>query len=294
MKRSVLIALGSAIVLAWLAVPANAQATRIWVSGVGTDANPCTRTAPCLTFAGAVAKTPANGIIVCMDPGEFGAGALSGTGTFAPVTITQSMTIDCEQTTGSFLVPTGNGITVTGSGIVVNLRGLAIDGLGTGAIGINITQAATVYVRKSVIYGFQAGAATGIGFSGGGTLVVNDTVVHSNGTGIAVSGGGNVGMTLRDVIVHGNSANGVSIATSGSSAKVTIDHSTLAFNGGAGLNVNGSAAIAMIGNSTVTGNATGVAAPSGTLYSFKENQIAGNTTDGTPITAFPGPGGPLQ
>jgi len=89
-----------------------------------------------------------------------------------------------------------------------------------------------------VIYGFQAGAATGIGFSGGGTLVVNDTVVHSNGTGIAVSGGGNVGMTLRDVIVHGNSANGVSIATSGSSAKVTIDHSTLAFNGGAGLNVN--------------------------------------------------------
>jgi hypothetical protein len=288
MKSSAPIALGSAIYLALLVIPANAQATRTWVSGVGADTNSCSRTAPCLTFAGAIAKTPANGIIVCLDPGEFDAG-------FSAVTITQSITIDCEETTGSFLAPGGNGINVAGSGIVVNLRGLAIGGLGTGLVGINVTQAATVYIRKSVIYGFQSGVATGISFSGGGTLVVNDTVVHANGTGIALNGsGGNVNMTLRDVIVHSNAANGISITTSGSSAGATIDHSTLAFNGGAGLNVNGSAAIAMIGNSTVTGNATGVAVPSGTLYSFKENQIAGNSADGTPITSFPGPGGPLQ
>ena len=63
---------------------AYAQATRTWVSGVGDDANPCSRTAPCKTFAGAISKTAAAGEIDCLDPGGFGA-----------VTITKSITIDC-------------------------------------------------------------------------------------------------------------------------------------------------------------------------------------------------------
>ena len=66
---------------------AQAQASRIWVSGVGDDANPCSRTAPCTTFAGAISKTAANGIINCLDPGGFG-----------EVTITKSITIDCTLT----------------------------------------------------------------------------------------------------------------------------------------------------------------------------------------------------
>jgi len=75
-----------------LAVPAQAQATRTWVSGVGDDANPCSRTAPCKTFAGAISKTAANGIINCIDPGGFGA-----------VTITKSITIDCKNTQAGIL-----------------------------------------------------------------------------------------------------------------------------------------------------------------------------------------------
>ena len=63
---------------------ANAQATRTWVSGVGDDANPCSRTAPCKTFAGAISKTAAGGEINCLDPGGFGA-----------VSIIKSMTISC-------------------------------------------------------------------------------------------------------------------------------------------------------------------------------------------------------
>src|SRR5436853_966367 len=82
-----------------LAVPADAQATRTWVSGVGDDVNPCSRTAPCKTFAGAISKTAASGIINCLDPGGFGA-----------VTITKSITIDCEETLGGLLAAGTNGV----------------------------------------------------------------------------------------------------------------------------------------------------------------------------------------
>src|SRR3989440_10882628 len=78
-----------------LAIPASAsaQATRTWVSGVGDDANPCSRTAPCKTFPGAISKTAAGGEINCLDPGGFGA-----------VTITKSIAIKCHYTEGGILV----------------------------------------------------------------------------------------------------------------------------------------------------------------------------------------------
>jgi hypothetical protein len=85
--------------LAWR--PANAQATRTWVSGVGDDANPCSRTAPCKTFAGAIAKTAPFGEIDCLDPGGFGG-----------VVITKSILIDCATTQGGVLVSGSNGFVV--------------------------------------------------------------------------------------------------------------------------------------------------------------------------------------
>jgi hypothetical protein len=270
----------SAMLLALSALPASAQPfPRTWVSGIGNDSNLCTRNAPCKTFAGAIANTAANGIIDCLDPGGFGA-----------VTITKSVTIDCEETIGSVLVSGTNGINISTAGVVVNLRGLNFEGLGGGGLsGLSISQPATVYVRKSVIYGF---ANNGISVTGGTTLVVSNSVIHSNSSGIAASGGsGGVNMILRDVVIHDNTSNAISIANTGS---VMIDRSTLADNGGAGLLVNASSLTAMVGNSTITGNATGVSMPAGTLYSFKNNHIGGNASDGTPITAFPGPGGPLQ
>src|SRR5258706_14539467 len=105
---------------------AQAQATRTWVSGVGDDVNPCSRTAPCKTFAGAISKTADGGEIDCIDPGGFGA-----------VTITKSITIDCGATFGSILAAFTNGINVNGAGITVNLRNLSINGVGNGLIGIN-------------------------------------------------------------------------------------------------------------------------------------------------------------
>ena len=71
-----------ALVFTFVASSAHAQATRTWVSGVGDDANPCSRTAPCKTFAGAISKTAAHGEISVLDPGPYGA-----------VTITKSITL---------------------------------------------------------------------------------------------------------------------------------------------------------------------------------------------------------
>src|ERR1051326_3206727 len=89
------------LLVAGFATLAQAQATRTWVSGVGDDANPCSRTAPCKTFAGPISKTASPGIINCLDPGGFGA-----------VTITKSITIDCTGTYGSVLSSGVQGVVV--------------------------------------------------------------------------------------------------------------------------------------------------------------------------------------
>src|SRR5881275_215186 len=96
--------------------PASAQATRTWVSGVGDDANPCSRTAPCKTFSGAISKTASGGEINCLDPGGFGS-----------VTITKAITIACEGVTAGVVVPGTNGIIVNaGASDNVTLRGIDI------------------------------------------------------------------------------------------------------------------------------------------------------------------------
>src|SRR5438270_167366 len=96
--------LAIAIFMLAFAAMAQAQASRTWVSGVGDDANPCSRTAPCKTFAGAISKTAAGGEINCLDPGGFGT-----------VTITKSITIDCGGTFGSILASGVNGVNVNDS-----------------------------------------------------------------------------------------------------------------------------------------------------------------------------------
>src|SRR3954465_12021740 len=99
----------------------HAQATRTWVSGVGDDLNPCSRTAPCKTYAGAISKTATNGEIDALDPGGYGA-----------VTITKSITIDGTGTLASILASGTTGVTVNLTANpdplkIVRLRGQTIN-----------------------------------------------------------------------------------------------------------------------------------------------------------------------
>jgi len=144
--------LAAASVVAFASV-ANAQATRTWVSGVGDDANPCSRTAPCKTFAGAISKTATGGEINVIDPGGFGA-----------VTITKSITIDGAGTQAGILALNTNGIIINGAGATVNLRNLSIDGAGgTIGNGIRILQAGGVNIDNVTLMNFAGSGTNGRG-----------------------------------------------------------------------------------------------------------------------------------
>jgi hypothetical protein len=134
-----------AVAVMGFSVPAKAQATRTWVSGVGDDANPCSRTAPCKTFAGAISKTAPFGEINCLDPGGFGA-----------LTITKSVTISCQAGTAGVLVSGTNGFIVNvGVNDRVTLDGLDIDGVTTGINGVSMIGAGKLIIRNCSIYNFS-------------------------------------------------------------------------------------------------------------------------------------------
>src|SRR5215472_4474313 len=149
LTRRLLTAACAAIIA--LAFASVASAQRTWVSGVGDDANPCSRTAPCKTFAGAISKTPTGGEIDVLDPGGFGA-----------VTITKSISIEACCIAG-VLVSGTNGIVVSApAGSFVVLRGLTFDGLGTGLAGVKFNTGGSLYVENCFINDFTA---FGIDFS---------------------------------------------------------------------------------------------------------------------------------
>jgi hypothetical protein len=172
------------------ATAVHTQATRTWVSGVGDDANPCSRTAPCKTFAGAISKTATNGEINCIDPGGFGA-----------VTITKSITIDCTGMLAGILASQTNGINIkladTDARQAVRLRGLAINGSGNGLNGIRLMSEKTnLTIENVVIDGFTL---NGLSVESGGSVVVSGSSIRGNNTGISVVAKGTVRL-IRNLV----------------------------------------------------------------------------------------------
>ncbi|HEX8665942.1 MAG TPA: right-handed parallel beta-helix repeat-containing protein, partial [Beijerinckiaceae bacterium] len=202
---------------------AQAQATRTWVSGVGNDIDPCSRTAPCKTFAGAMSKTAANGEIDVLDPGGFGA-----------VTITKSMTIDgtTGQGFGSILANGGiNGVVINVAGGTVRLRNLSINGTGgagvAGLNGIKILAAASVHIENVVIANFSNRGISDER-TAAGKLFITDTIVRNNaGSGVVLLAGGVVTAMLDRVISENNGNAGFSVSNG---AKVTARNATSAGN----------------------------------------------------------------
>src|SRR5437868_7948735 len=161
---------GTLLMLAFTSI-ASAQASRTWVSGVGDDANPCSRTAPCKTFAGAISKTAASGEIDALDPGGFGA-----------VTITKAITIDGGGgQVASVLVSGTNGIIIAAGGSdVVNLVNLRFQGLNhSGLSAIRMTSGNALNVINCYIWGFQKGVDVDMNQAGNATVFVKDTVAKN-------------------------------------------------------------------------------------------------------------------
>jgi len=280
------------------AVAAQAQATRTWVSGVGDDVNPCSRTAPCKTFAGAISKTAACGEISVLDPGGFGA-----------VTITKSITIDGTGTLASILAAGTTGITINAAATdVITIRGVSINGACTGIRGMNIIQAKTVNIEDCVIFRF-AGDGILVNESSDMNLNVRNTVIRDNtGDGIStttssatlgikttldnvrLSGNGNglhaksgSRVTAHNSVFSNNTTNGVfSDAAGANFATVRVWNSDISNNGGSGVragnagNVGGSGV--EIGQNQINFN-TGAGvliSTGGVVETFSNNSIRGN------------------
>ncbi|HXQ84112.1 MAG TPA: right-handed parallel beta-helix repeat-containing protein [Xanthobacteraceae bacterium] len=226
--------LGTLFVLGLAIAPAHAQATRTWISGVGDDANPCSRTAPCKTFAGAISKTTAGGEIDALDPGGFGG-----------VTITKAITFDGGGgQVASILVAGTNGINISaGASDTIIIRNMRLNGIlnagSPGLTGIAINTAAKVVVEKCEIFGFQNAAIQVSVSSGTFALKVQETTLNNNGGGITSkpSGGATVNAVIERTHADGNTGGGVRVdGTGGGSSNVAITDSSLSNNGSNGLN----------------------------------------------------------
>src|SRR5437762_609461 len=196
-----------------LATVANAQATRTWVSGVGNDANPCSRTAPCKTFAGAISKTAKDGLINVLDPGGFGT-----------VTITKSITIDGTPFLAGVLAAGTNGININITDATdiqkkVILRGLDIEGVTSGLIGVNITAANKVIIENCKIFDFRAGTARGVHVNttvaNFALLIRNSTISNNGAQGVGVTGGagGAASVVIESSQISENASHGVEMVS---------------------------------------------------------------------------------
>jgi len=293
------------------AAPAQAQATRTWVSGVGDDANPCSRTAPCKTFAGAISKTAAGGEINCLDPAGYGA-----------VTITKAITLACQFTEGGVLAGASAGIIVNaGATDVVVLRGLDIYGVSGATYGVRFIAGGALHIEESQIRRFNGTNGQGVYFqpSGDAALYISNTVITDNGTGgtgggvlVQPTGTGSARVALNAVRLDNNSGAGFRIDTGGNtttagnvvsiensqltrstwgllvntpagaaSATVMVHGSVLAYNTSRGILAGGATALVRVGDTTITGNQAGLESGTGAaIRSYGDNRLDGNGSDG--------------
>jgi hypothetical protein len=278
---------------------AQAQATRTWVSGVGDDVNPCSRTAPCKTYAGAISKTAKDGEISTLDPGGFGA-----------VTITKSITINgggAGQGYGSILASLVNGIVIniTDPADVrksVKLDWLNINGASTGLDGIRWVAGNTLHIENTLIDGFT-GDGVDVAFSALNNTAFsmrNVTIRNCVGAGVKMNANttGTTGFTFNNIQITkcGNaidaqngsrgtvtsstlalSTNGVSATEGASNTEVNLVDTTISSNV-TGINVAGGA-VARIARCLITQNVTSL---TGTVDTGNNNTIMGNTNNNAP------------
>lgn len=271
-----------AILVLAVAITANAQATRTWVSGVGDDANPCSRTAPCKTFAGAISKTANHGEISVLDPGGFGT-----------VSITKSMTIDGNGQVSSILAAGTTGVIVNATSTDrIYLRNLTINGANTGFNGVRVIQGSHVTVENTAIWNFTTGVngSRGIKVENSSNEVFLETqnvsIRDISGIGIELipTVSGTARASINDTRVSDVTQSAVVLEAN---ARAQITNSVLTHNAGAGVLVRRTTSVANIFNTVLSRNGFGVNVGNtdGGTARIALCQISDNTIDGLSITA---------
>lgn len=266
----------SILAIVCLAGSASAQATRTWVSGVGDDVNPCSRTAPCKTFAGAISKTARNGYIHVLDPGGFGT-----------VTITKSITIDGTPFLAGVLAAGTTGINVNITDFVadplatVTLRNLDIEGAATGLRGVNISSAKKVVIDGCRILGFRGNPGRGIDstttVANMSILVRNTVITHSLAQGIRLSGpaAGAISLDVQDSTINQNDNTAIDLIAN---ARAVVGSSDLSQNGSAGVFAEAGTTLADVAFTRMSQNIIAASALNGGVIRLYNSQLVENST----------------
>ncbi len=306
MKRSIFSFVFAAFALCFLAMTshASAQATRTWVSGVGDDVNPCSRTAPCKTFAGAISKTADCGEIDALDPGGFGA-----------VTITKGIKIDGgggeAGMVASILASGTNGIIINNSSVNCNydvIRNLDINGAGngsvTGLVGINVLQGKNVALEhvdienftqqcvnfqpansmNLIMYSTNLENCAGGGIkssttSGTNRINVEKSTIQRSGLGVQATSNSDV--NIHNSMVSNNAGGGVE--ANGATSLISIDLSTVSNNQVFGVHATASGTMRVTNTSIYFNNGIGMSTDAGsTMLTGNNNWLGANAGgDGT-------------
>ncbi len=295
--------------------PSHAAPTTAFVSGGGSDGNPCTIALPCRTIGHALGSVAGNGgAISCLDAGPYTESFNAGL----------SFTLDCRgvvyTSSSGFaisLLPGGN------PNPLVVFRNAIFDGSAGGGGAVQITGASVVFENctfqnftaapgTAILFAPSAAVAyltirdslfanNGLGTSGGGIIiqpsgsgsahaVIERTTVENNTYGIFANNTGGTGTILlhiKDSTVANSAFNGISAYTAVSITAIVIDHSSSLINGGSGILAQGSGGLVFLTDTTVMSNVTGLSATSGgAIYSYGNNRLTGNASDGvTPVTS---------
>lgn len=252
---------------------AQAQATRTWVSGVGDDANPCSRTAPCKTYAGAISKTAKDGEISTLDPGGFGA-----------VTITKSITIEGThgQGYGSILASLVTGININITDVAdvrktVRLVSLNINGASSGIDGIRVFSASAVYIEDTIIDGFTNRGINATSSISCDLVITHSTVRNTVQSAIGVVPTGGTTTVLVDQVNQSNSTSNSGYVQSGS-VKGTVRDSTFTHNSSHGIFADGAGGEVNITGCTSSHNTTGIFISAPAVARLNSSVIENNTT----------------
>jgi hypothetical protein len=306
MRSFLLIAAAGAAALLTIAGPAQAQASRTFVSGHGSDSNPCSLTAPCRSFAQALTQTNAGGEITILDPAGYGS-----------VSITRSVSIvnDGVGEAGVTVTSHTDAIDINiGASDIVNLRGLTLVGGGVGTYGILFSNLGALNIQNCVVRGFFDGIE--VEAAGAAALNVADTIV-SNSAAVAIAvqpvGGGTVTAAFNRVQAVGSGNSGFLLDGSGATGAVNVTiANSAAENNNVGIGAvslpNKAVTRLMVSNSVVSNNGTGISdtgansttylaqtklsgnttaftvTNNGALFSFDDNDIKSNGSDGGAIS----------
>ena len=280
----------------------QAQTQRTWVSDSGNDGNPCSKASPCRTFAGALAKTMAGGKITCLDMGQF-----------SPVTIAQSLTIDCRRTRGDILSASVNGVVINaGTTDKIILQGLDIDGGGAGGLdGIRFLSGGSLHIEETTVSNMANGINVGLNQAANAEVyVINSLLRNNSSVGMFVSntnagtinmsierttsennafgliGRGGARIDARNSIFSGNSTTGIlSEVNTGAGPLSIINVINCAVTAnGTGLSAGANSVVGQgnlrVSGTTISFNGTGVTAGNGNANTFSDNILRNNSADG--------------